>query len=189
MPEVGRRRNHAVAGLALVVAGALTWVATGQGFVRIDGPGFTEGLASKLGLGDRTGVDYLLSQDRRVVLHVAALGLVVVGLLLLVTRLRFLGLLWRLGGLCCVGLTGVFAYAGWRFVSDPASGIKDNGSAGSALFRGGVDLAHGLGLVHVKPGPGLCLVAAASIVALLGVLTPAIRRTRVTPTSAPDTTG
>jgi hypothetical protein len=177
MGNLRHRRNHAVAGLALVLAGALTWLATTQSLVRIDGPAFTAGSAKKLGLEIKTGLDYGMDPEIQLTLYAAALGFVVMGLLLLITRVRYLGLLWRVGALCSLGITGAVVVAAWMFVSDPASAISDADADTQRLFRGGLSVAKGLGLLDVSAAGALYLLTAASIVALLGVLTPAFRRT------------
>lgn len=174
---VRHRRFHTKSGLALLLAGVLTAAATTQGFVRITGSSLVDVAARGIGLQGDTGVDYTVDDQRRIVLVVAALGFLLAGCLLLLTRVRGIGVIWRLTALACLLMTAVFVAFGWTFINDPSASFTAHQSLLSRVETGGFNTARAIGAISVQPGPGLYLLTAATVIALVGVLVPAVRRT------------
>ena len=146
--------------------------------VLIQGPEFGLGVTKRLGLTLQPHGGYGQSEEIRLILWGACGGLVVLALLLLATRVRFLGIVWRAGGVVVAAVPTFYVYAAWAFVSDPmgAIGNEDTGTL-ARLARAGADATRTLGLWDVTPGPGLYLLTAGILVFLIALLIPSGKRT------------
>jgi hypothetical protein len=109
-----------------------------------------------------------------------AAALAVLGLLLLVTRVRFLGLVWRLGGLIVLAVPALLSYSNWMFITDPTATLKQR-AHGDLLGQGIAILAEQTrGIAwDVAPGTGLYLLSGGVICGVLASLVPAMRRQEV----------
>lgn len=135
-----------------------------------------------LNLGLNPEVSESLDTSTVMILFSAAALLALMGLLLLITRVRYLGLVWRAIAVVGISLPVFYAVAWWQFVSDPTARLlgKDP-NVGEKIVSGALTLASDLGLYKVSAGQGLVLITAGCIVGVLAVLIPALRRTDVVP--------
>lgn len=170
------RLNHAVAGLGIVLAGLLIAFSSTQQMIKVSllpGAGIDlKGLHIGLDPSTSTGVE----DGIRTALVVIAIILGVCGLLLLMTKIRFLGLLWRLLAYCALAVAGFLAYVLWDFIRDPVKALTSQNPSlldqiGSTL--GQVSL--GLGITKVEAGPGLYFLSLGTALGAILLLVPAIR--------------
>ncbi|WP_241993013.1 hypothetical protein [Cryobacterium frigoriphilum] len=157
---------------AILVAFAVT-----QALANFTGPPIALSVLKVVNLTVTPSSGYRLDEPALLLCLSVAMILGVLGLLLLVTRVRFLGLIWRLGALASITLPALLAISHWRFISDPTSGLKEGtdisfAGQGLAMLADG---ARGL-LWDITPGIGLYLFTAGLACAVLASLVPAIRR-------------
>ena len=182
---VRHRRNHVVAGLGIVLSAILIAFAVTQPQANFTGPPIAISGLKVVNLTVTPSSGYKLDEQTLVLCLSFAVTLGVLGLLLLVTRVRFLGLIWRLGALAAITLPALLAISYWTFISDPTSGLKE-GTDTSFAGQGLAMLADGTrGLAwDITPGIGLYLFTAGVVCAVLASLVPAIRHKDVVTVTA-----
>lgn len=173
-------RNHTITGIFLLISAFVIAFGATQpwvtGAVQILGVGPLAGARPNGGLGfDQLLVPGGRAGDVTPVLLGAAAGLGVTALLLLVTRIRGLGLLWRMVALVATAVPALVAFSAWSVVEDPASVVADDGSFLGVALDTAVSAVEGAGLAAVDPGVGLWLLTVGSALAAIGVFVPAIR--------------
>jgi amino acid transporter len=174
------RRNNTIAGLTqllgaiLIAAGAFTPWAT------ITGPNLGISLGGKstsLGFDVIPNMDSSGDSDSKAVLAVLAGVIAVLALALIATRVRGLGMLWRLGSLVALIVPAVLTVYLWKLVTgDPAEIFHDPNASAADKIRGVLQAGfERLGLIHVDPGLGLWLLSIGSVLVFLGIWIPATR--------------
>jgi hypothetical protein len=113
--------------------------------------------------------------DIRPFLLGGAVGLAVLALLLLVTRVRGLGVVWRVMALVVVAGVGLISVIAWTTIENPASVVTDPESPFGRSLESGTKLAQNLGLLEIKPALGLWLLTVGTGIAGIGLLVPALR--------------
>lgn len=137
------------------------------------------GRLAGLQLNGALGFDHALAPgpeegDVRPAIFAAAAVLAVAALLLFITRVRGVGLLWRLLALAATAVPAWIAVVAWEVVENPASLVTDGDGAGRGIeFT--VQAAAVLGVAQASPGVGLWLLTAGSALAVIAVLIPASR--------------
>lgn len=177
VPHVRHRRNHAVAGLGFILSGLLIGFGATQTVANFSGPPISITLLKSVGLSVTPSGGFGLDESVVPLMLSAAVALVVFGLLLLVTRIRYLGLVWRLGGLVALFLPAFLAISYWSSINDPITALQqgtDNAVADAALeaMRG----TRGT-LWDLSAAAGLYIVSAGVVCGIIAALIPAIRRT------------
>ena len=158
---------------ALVAFGATQAWATGVGTLL--------GRLSGLTINGSLGFDVLLVPggqygNVKPLLLGCAAALAVLALLLFATRVRGLGVLWRLLALATLVVLGLTAVAAWSVVNRPASVIADSESPlGEVLDFGVFSVLESTSLATVEPGVGLWLLTAGCAIVGIGALIPAGR--------------
>jgi len=176
MVEVRHRRNHAAAGLGLVLSSILIGMGASQNLVKISGPDFNVDLLKKFGITLRSSGGFGTDSQTTAILLACAALIALCGLLLLVTRIRYLGLLWRLGGLVGAGLPAVFAYWFWQFIQNPTATLKAPNSSIVDQFVGTLGgLTRGVAW-DVTPTTGLYFLSAGVVCGVISLLVPAARK-------------
>jgi hypothetical protein len=182
-----RRRSNVVPGVLLFLAAIVIGFATMQPWAHVSGPAFTVGLgdAKSPNIGFNMMPNADMGQDyTQPFLVGAAVALAVLGLALIATRVRGLGVVWRILAVLALALPALAAYVLWTYVNDPAGTVSESSDdVGTQLSALGLSLAQGIGLVKIEPGPGLWLLTAGTILALLAIVIPARRSTEFIPPS------
>jgi hypothetical protein len=175
-------RNHAAAGVALLVGAALVAFSAGQAWLesRVTIPW---GLFTELAPNKALGFDTLLAPggqygDVRPLLLGGAAVVGLCALLLFATRVPGVGVVWRLLALAAVAGIGIVAAVAWTVVSDPTSVVADDQSSLGEVIRTAESVATLSGLLEVGPGRGLWLLTIGGAVAGIGALVPAGRGVR-----------
>jgi hypothetical protein len=175
---VRRRRSNVLSGLLITVGGVLVFLASGQEWIAITGPSISFAFFKDL---VQVGVNPDFSQgeygDLRQIMQVVAGGIVLAGVLLLVTRLRGLGVLWRLAALTLGVVPGVVFYAMWQSATaSPVDALRDpHASVGTKIMSGLQGLFQRVGLVHIGPATGLYAGIAGLVCVAVGCFVPARR--------------
>ena len=176
MVEVRHRRNHAVAGLGLVLSSILIGMGATQALVKISGPAFSVDLLKKIGITLRSSGSFGTDSQTTAILLACAALIALCGLSLLVTRIRYLGLLWRLGGLVGVALPAVFGYWYWQFIQNPTATLEASNTSIVEKIAGTIgDLTRGVAW-DVTPTTGLYFLSAGVVCGLISLLVPAGRK-------------
>ena len=174
-------RNNGVAGVGLLVGAALIGFVSTQAWAT-GSLTIPFGRLAGLSPGDSLGFDVFLTAngqygDVQPVILGGAAFLAVAALLLIVTRVRGLGLLWRVLSILTVIGLGILCASGWSVIGDPSSVIAEDGSVLRDALGGLTSAAESTGLLDIGPGLGLWLLTIGCGVAAISVLIPAIRRT------------
>lgn len=172
----GPRRNNVLPGMLLLGGAIAIGASTLGAWAKVSGPDIALG-NGKIGFNAIPNMSASSDSDATTILLVTAGVIAVSGLLLIATRVRALGLLWRLIALAGLVLPAILAVALWRDVTgDPAQVLSDPNA--SFVSRLGGLLTSGLenlGLVSLTPGSGLWLLTGGGIAVLIGIVVPAIR--------------
>ena len=176
MAAVKHRRNHAVTALGLIVASGLAATGGYRPVIIVRGPQGSMELAKGLGLGLDPSAASGLDEASQAILLGASVAVAVIGLLLLVTRVRYLGLLLRLIALLFLAVPATLTVLWWRFVSDPVAAMQSQEPSIPEQVAGAAgDILNALGLVRVTAGDGLYLISAGTATGILACLVPAFR--------------
>jgi hypothetical protein len=112
-------------------------------------------------------------------------------LILLATRVRGLGILWRI--LAAIPLLIMGAYAGywWYFLSDPQKFLTADGNdnVGDQILQGIATALQNVGVYSFSAGAGLILLTAAVIVGILAIFLPSRKSQRYIPASGAGPVG
>lgn len=178
-------RNNAVAGVPVLVGAALMGFAATQpwanGTVTVPA-GWFAGMMP----GTNPGFDWLLTPgggygDVRPLMIGASAVAALAAIFLSATRMRGLGVLWRLLALPAVVGMSALAVSTWSVVNNPASVLADPGSPLGRLLEGGVSGLDAIGLLGIRPGMGLWLLTVGCGIAAIGLLIPALRHSTYIP--------
>jgi hypothetical protein len=161
----------------MLITGAIAiGLAATQDLVVLKGPLAEIGVGRHLGLGVQltgTADEDSLTQP---LLFASAAWIAFFGLLLLATRVRFLGLLWRLLALLGVVAPVALAVNDWLFIHDPVDYLaSDENVAVRAALRLGHGVVEALG-GGASAGLGLYLLTLGAVMAVIGLLVPPIHR-------------
>ncbi len=174
MAEVRQRRSHAVAGLSLGVAAGLVTIATMFPVFSVTGSTVSPPEWDALGIT----VDGSVAQfdvSFQLFLLVNAGWIALMGLALLLTRIRFVGVVWRAAALVSLFASSAVALFLWRFITDPSAAGGDPTWFQDVAPR----LAAGLADATLEPGLGLYLLFAGSLLGLLATFVPSFRTQKV----------
>ncbi len=144
------------------------------------GIGVVWGRFAGLGVNGDLGFDHLLAPgpsegDVRPALFGCAAVMAAAALLLFMTRVRGVGLLWRLIALVAVVAPVGIAVVAWQVVDDPASLVADGEGFWGQAAGFSAQLAESLSVAQASPGVGLWLLTAGCAVSVIAVLIPASR--------------
>lgn len=176
MEAVKHRRNHVLTALGLLVAAGLIALGAYQPVISVRGPEWSLELTKGLGIGLDPSASGGLDETSQALLVSFAAATAIMGLLLLVTRVRYLGLFWRMLALAFLAVPAVLSFYWWRFVSDPVAALQPaDPTVADKLLGSAESLVTGLGLVRVTAGQGLYLLAGGTLLGILSCLVPALR--------------
>ena len=102
------------------------------------------------------------------------------GVILLATRIRGLGILWRILAAIPVLIMGAYAAYMWYYLSNP-QGADGDKSVGAGIVQGLATGAQDLGLYSVSAGAGLVLLTVAVIVGIVAIFLPSGKSQRLVP--------
>ncbi len=170
MAEVRQRRSHAIAGLALGVAAGLVTAATFFPVFSVTGSKVSPPQWDALGI-TVTGSVAQFAVSFRVFLILNAAWIALMGLALLLTRIRYVGAVWRVAALVSLVATAILSLFLWRFIADPAAAAGDP----TWFRRIAPDVASALTDATLDPGLGLYLLLGGSVFGLLAAFIPAFR--------------
>lgn len=105
------------------------------------------------------------------------------GVILLATRIRGLGILWRILAAIPVLIMGAYAAFVWYFLSNPQASLAPDGdtSAGAGIIQGLATGAQDAGLYSFSAGVGLVILTVAVIVGILSIFLPSGKSQRIVP--------
>jgi hypothetical protein len=166
-------------GAALIGFGATQPWATGAATI-------AWGPLSGLTPNGKLGFDLLLAPDGlhgdvKPLILGATIFMAIVALLLIATRVRGLGMLWRILTLLTAAGLGLICATAWSVVSNPTSVLADSESPLGRILGGLNSVAESSGLLQIKPGLGLWLLTIGCGIACIGALIPAIRHSTFVP--------
>lgn len=151
-----------------------------QPWIDVSGPPLTANISSALGLSLNPQAHGGVDEQTKVLVLTSAFFVTVAAILLIVTRIRVLGVFWRLGALVSLALPTLLAFIYWRFVADPVGMTQPaNPSLSDKLASGIATAATSLGLVKISAGSGLYLVGAGCLLGFVACLVPALRQTTI----------
>ena len=173
------RRNNAAAAIVLLLAAVLIAAATQVPLVLFIGPDLSVA-QDAVSLGFTPGLEVNATDVTGSALLTAAAFIALLALALLITRIRGLGVLWRLGALVILALPVLLGLGMWQQVKDgPAEALRSPDAAiGERLLGFAASVAQDLGFYSFEPGMGLWMLSAGAVLGVLGVLIPAARSER-----------
>ncbi len=144
-------------------------------WARFVGPSLSLGRATtQVGYDYTPGVNAPDGDATRPLIIGFAIALGVLALALIATRVRGLGVLWRLLALLVLALP---AWGVWEFwaiaIAQPDRFLADDPTTAGQIFGAGFRLAELIGAVHVDAGAGLWAISAACVLGLLALVIPA----------------
>ena len=174
---IRHRRNNAGAGVLLLLAAMLMGFSAVLPWAQFTGPSLSLGHATtQIGYDYTPGVNAPTGDTTRAVIIGFAIALAILALALIATRVRGLGVLWRLLALPILALA---AWGVWEFwataIAQPDRFLADSPDVADQIFGAGFRLAELIGVVHVDAGAGLWIVSAACVLGLLALVIPAGR--------------
>jgi hypothetical protein len=180
---VRHRRNNSVAGVLLLVAAMLIGASAVLPWIHFHGPTVNaEAVSLSTGYDYTPGVDADDGDVTRAVIVGFAIALAVCALLLIVTRLRGWGIVWRILGLLVLTGPAIMTWYVWSTVlSDPAGFLAQSESVSDQLLRAGLTLGQSVGLVSAGPGSGLWAFSVGVCLGVIAIVIPAIRSSYVVP--------
>jgi hypothetical protein len=182
MSKVRRRRNHSITALGLIAAALLIGLSSLQDLVVLQAPAARIQALGVLEVDLQPDGAVEPDEEIQPIVLVCAAGLFLSGLLLLITRVRYLGIMWRLVALGSLLLPIVLAVTYWMFVDDPKRALvsQDDPALQEMIRTGALVLNDALG-GGFEPRAGLYVLTAGCMLALISVFIPAIRRDVVLP--------
>jgi hypothetical protein len=182
MSKVRRRRNHSITALGLIAAALLIGLSSLQDLVVLQAPAARIQALGVLEVDLQPDGAVEPDEEIQPIVLVCAAGLFLSGLLLLITRVRYLGVMWRLVALGSLLLPIVLAVTYWMFVDDPKRALvsQDDPALQEMIRTGALALNDALG-GGFEPRAGLYVLTAGCMLALISVFIPAIRRDVVLP--------
>ncbi|MBM6399016.1 DUF2510 domain-containing protein [Phycicoccus sonneratiae] len=177
MAEVRHTRSHAIAGVAMGAGAALAMAGTLFPVFRVSGGSVPPELWSALGLGLDDGAVSLAGSFRSYVV-LTAVWAGVMGIALVLTRVKYVGPVWRVAALIGLSAAAFVAFVMWVLVLDPLSvvGRPTWFTADAPL------LVSGLRGATLEAGLGLWLLTVGTCVGVLAALVPAFHTHRVVKT-------
>lgn len=173
---IRERRNNALSGVVVLIGALLFGFGALRPWAQVQ-TGVLDIKAGSLNLSVVPNMSAAKGQLQSVVLALAGLvGLC--GLLLIATRARGLGVLWRLVGLAGLVPAGALAYYLWTVaLSDNPSAVLNDAQAGITDKLTAVlgSLLRRTGLIKLTPGQGLYLMTIGVALAFVGLCLPASR--------------
>ena len=176
---VRQRRNSSAAGAVLLFGAALIAFSGTQPWAQ-GNIGAVWAQSAGLGVNGALGFDHLLvpgpaEGDVRPAIFGGAAVMAVAALLLFRTRVRGVGLLWRVMALLAVAAPAWIAAVAWQVVDNPASLMSDGDGFWGRTAELGAQNAESLAVAQASPGMGLWLLTAGSATSVIAVLIPASR--------------
>ena len=180
VPTVKHRRNHAVAAIGFIIAAFLIGLGLLLPLGKFSGPAIDGGVLKAIDFSLTPSHEYALDESSAGIMLAVAITLAILGLLLLITRIRYLGLLWRILGLAAIALPAIFVLSQWSFINDPTASMKaqSGDDVAAKAIAALADGTRGTGW-DLTAGLGLWLLSAGVVCAILAALIPAIRRQEV----------
>lgn len=177
--RVVHRRNHAAPGIVLLIAGGLILLSSALPLLQFTGPGV--GVLAK-GLGMTLTGDGSYEPDPAGLWYWTGGLVCLFALVLLVTRIRGLGALWRILAILPVLVVAVVAAFWWYFLSDPSRFLAEQDQSLSGTIRSGItSLLEGSGAYSITPGLGLVVMSAAAVLGVIGAFLPAGKTEKYVP--------
>ncbi len=174
MAEVRQRRSHAIAGLALGVAAGLMTAATLFPVFSVTSSKVSPPQWDAMGISVNGAVAHF-AVNLKLFLVLNAGWVALMGLALLLTRIRYVGTVWRVAALISLLAATVLALFLWRFIADPGAAAGD-----PTWFREiAPDVASGLTNATLDPGIGLYMLLGGSVFGVLAAFVPAFRTEKV----------
>jgi hypothetical protein len=173
-------RSNSIAGLMLLLGAILIAAGSLAPWAKISGPEIPLAAAGK---EKDLGLDIVPILHRSGDVNIKTILLVVTAVIascaiaLIVTRVRWLGVLCRLGALAALTVPVLLTLLLWRDITrDPADVLEDPNARVLDKIKGlfGSALEH-LHLIKIEPDLGLWLLTAGILVAVLGVSVPTVR--------------
>ena len=171
---VRHRRGNAGAGILLLLAGLAIAVSATQPWMQLVGPNISLG-SEVVGVGVNPSVAVPVDEELQSMVAFSGIAVAVLACLLSVTRVRGLGVVWRLLALVVILLPALAAAEAWALIGDVEATEQSETTAVEQLGALMGDGLEALGLVTLEPTPGLFILTVGLVTALVGVLVPARR--------------
>lgn len=173
MSEVRQRRNHAVAGIGVLLGAALASAGVTQPLMEYSTAAFDVSVFRALNLGLKPSLPGSVD-DQSGILLLALCGVAaLMGLLLLVTRVRYLGVMWRVIAIAAFLLPAWCTFVWWRWIRDPMGFFTSADMPEPAKWAS--RLPETLGVLKITPELGIYLLSVGLLIGLISTLVPAIR--------------
>jgi hypothetical protein len=182
-----RRRNGTVAGTVMLLGALVVGAGSALPCARIASPGFVASsgttMSAELGFGDLSNSHQSGADATKALLIGAALLIGILGLALILTRVRGLGVLWRILALVALVLPASVTVVLWNYLnSSPADVLSDPTANMEDKLQGlGLSRADDLGILTIKPATGLWLLSAGTLLTFIALWIPATRPTVTAP--------
>lgn len=174
---IRHRRNNAVSGIFLLVAAILIASSAFLPWAHFQGPAIDlRAVTASVSYDMTPGVNAPDDDITRPVILTFSAVIGVLALALIATRVRGLGVLWRLIALVAVAGPIVASWFVWtNWIADPAGYIGQNTSMAGQLGAAGLNLAQALGLISVTAGAGLWAMSIGAGLGFVAIWIPAAR--------------
>lgn len=181
---VKHRRNSSLAGCVMLVGVLIMAVSSEQAWGHFEIAHILKflplGASHDFAFDQAIFSDGTISDVRPAILIVC----VVVGLCalaLFVTRVRGLGLLWRVISLGAMVIVGVIVVDLWSVVNDPGGVMQNSDSRGAQTLGTIFKIGQTFNALKAGPGPGLWMLTVGAGLAVVGALIPAFRSKETVP--------
>lgn len=174
MAEVRHTRSHAIAGLVMGIGAGVVMLGTLFPLFRVSGGSVPATLWSALGLR-LDGATLAFDTGFRMYVVLTAVWVLLMGVALVLTWVRFVGPVWRVAALVGLSATSFISFVLWSLSIDPLSAVGRPSWFADAVPA----LVAGLRGATLDPGVGLWLLTVGSAVGVLAAFVPAFHTHRV----------
>ncbi len=174
---IRHRRNNALAGIVLLIAAILIASSAFLPWAHFEGPTIDlRAVTASVSYDMTPGVNAPDNDVTRPAILIFGAVVGALALALVATRVRGLGVLWRLIALVVIAGPIIASWFVWtNVIADPAGYIGQDTSISGQLGAVGFNLAQALGLIRVAAGTGLWAMSIGAGLGFVAIWIPAVR--------------